>query len=97
MNLHSIHTLINLSLLGAASEMYRVGDKCFSVGVGVFSPIGTFAMLAATFFAALAIDWVRARVKPIPPFDILCIFFFLRSCFGILTCVLAGCPNHSDE
>jgi len=49
--------------IGAASEMYRIGDKCFAVGVGVFSPIGTFAMLAATFFAALAIDWVAQIIQ----------------------------------
>jgi hypothetical protein len=73
MNLHSIHTLLNLSFLGAASEMYRIDDNCFAVGVGVFSPIGTFAMLAATFFAALAIDWVRA-IFFFFAFDI-CFFF----------------------
>jgi hypothetical protein len=54
--------------------MYEIGDKCYSVGVGVFSPIGTFAMLAATFFAAIAIDWVRAHLHPIPSFSVWFIF-----------------------
>ena len=39
--------------------MYVIDDKCYAVGLGVFSPFGTFALLAATFFAALSIDWVR--------------------------------------
>jgi hypothetical protein len=42
--------------------LYLLDDKCFAVGVGIFSPLGTFALLAATFFAALAIDWVRVPV-----------------------------------
>ena len=47
-------------LAGARSELYLIGEKCFAVGVGVYSPFGTFALLAATFFAALSIDWVRS-------------------------------------
>ena len=46
--------------IGAASELYLIGDACFAVGVGVFSPFGTFALLASTFIAALGIDWVTA-------------------------------------
>jgi hypothetical protein len=47
---------------GARSELYLIGEKCFAVGVGVYSPFGTFALLAATFFAALSIDWVRSTL-----------------------------------
>jgi hypothetical protein len=42
--------------------LYLLDEKCYAVGVGIFSPLGTFALLAATFFAALAIDWVRVHV-----------------------------------
>jgi hypothetical protein len=43
--------------------MYLISDEvCVAVGVGVFSPFGTFALLAATFFAALSIDWVRPQL-----------------------------------
>jgi hypothetical protein len=61
--------------------MYEIGDKCYSVGDGVFSPIGTFAMLAATFFAAIAIDWVRARLHPIPSFSV----WFILAIFEIVS------------
>ena len=47
---------------GADSKMYLIDDKCYAVGRGVFSPFGTFALLAATFVAALSIDWVRPQL-----------------------------------
>jgi hypothetical protein len=60
---------------GAVSETYRIAEQnfCFSVGVDVFSPIGTFGLLAATFFAALVIDGVRVPERPLKPFSI-CLF-----------------------
>jgi hypothetical protein len=60
---HPFHNQISTSPLGAgaSSDLYLVGERCFAVGVGVFSPFGTFALLAATFFAALSIDWVSRR------------------------------------
>jgi len=60
---------------GSTSELYLLGEKCYAVGVGIYSPFGTFALLAATFFAALAIDWVRA------PAAALCLSASLLSCF----------------
>ena len=66
-----------LLLPGFSSELYLLGDKCYAVGVGVFSPFGTFALLAATFFSALAIDWVRAAVAPLSLSLSLCFAAFL--------------------
>ena len=43
--------------------MYLISDEvCVAVGVGVFSPFWTITLLAATFFAALSIDWVRPQL-----------------------------------
>ena len=50
-------------LPGAASERFLIGDKCAAVGVGVFGPTGTSAVICSTFFAALVIDWVRTHVQ----------------------------------
>jgi hypothetical protein len=81
LDLSWMHALPNASLPGAASEFYLIGDKCFAVGVGVFGPIGTSALLSATFFAALAIDWVRVPVRPLPPFSI-CLFLHVLMNFA---------------
>jgi hypothetical protein len=74
---------------GSRSELYLLDEKCYAVGVGIFSPFGTFALLAATFFAALAIDWVRATAAALP----CCVFQHL--CY-VASSVCGGAAPSAD-